>query len=62
MQWVLFTACFLKRACFFPYVVAFIFLAYMNSLSIGWQFQQNIVVHLASWNIPFEKEGFASSA
>lgn len=63
MQWVLLTESLWKKARFFPSVVAFVSLAsVIPCLSIGWQFPQNIIVHVPSWDLSFEKEGFAHTA
>lgn len=53
MQWALLTACFLKKAGFFPYAAAFLFLAYV----VRFLLLPGIVAHLARWNLQFEKEG-----
>lgn len=55
MQWALLTVSFWKKALFFPCAVAFVSLASMiPCLSIGWQFPQNIIVHVPSWDLSFE--------
>lgn len=63
MQWALLTASFWNKARFFPCVVAFVYPASMiPCLSVGWQFPQNITVHVPSWDHSFEKESFANTA
>lgn len=63
MQWALLAVSFWNKAYFFPCAVAFVYpVSMIPCLSVGWQSPQNTTVHVPSWHLSFEKEGFANTA